>query len=139
VKIFRDQPAYALSGSAMTIFCIFIMACMARSDFFLTIFPPLLVMTVVDKVLTHHSYSTLVLLGTILAIATIYEAVLGYARRLIVMVVGARLDAKLNLHVFNWRSFCPSYGKSDYGRNDGGKTSRARAQVSCVAGQLSTR
>lgn len=68
---------------------------------FLTIFPPLLVMTVVDKVLTHHSYSTLMLLGTILAIATIYEAVLGYARRLIVMVVGARLDAKLNLHVFN--------------------------------------
>ena len=68
---------------------------------FLTIFPPLLVMTVVDKVLTHHSYSTLVLLATILAIATIYEAVLGYARRLIVMVVGARLDAKLNLHVFN--------------------------------------
>jgi ATP-binding cassette subfamily B protein len=68
---------------------------------FLTIFPPLLVMTVVDKVLTHHSYSTLLLLGTILAIATIYEAVLGYARRLIVMVVGARLDAKLNLHVFN--------------------------------------
>jgi subfamily B ATP-binding cassette protein HlyB/CyaB len=68
---------------------------------FLTIFPPLLVMTVVDKVLTHHSYSTLMLLGTILAIATIYEAVLGYARRLIVMVIGARLDAKLNLHVFN--------------------------------------
>jgi subfamily B ATP-binding cassette protein HlyB/CyaB len=68
---------------------------------FLTIFPPLLVMTVVDKVLTHHSYSTLVLLGTILAIASIYETILGYARRLIVMVVGARLDAKLNLHVFN--------------------------------------
>ena len=58
-------------------------------------------MTVVDKVLTHHSYSTLVLLATILAIATIYEALLGYARRLIVMVVGTRLDAKLNLHVFN--------------------------------------
>jgi ATP-binding cassette, subfamily B, bacterial HlyB/CyaB len=68
---------------------------------FLTIFPPLLVMTVVDKVLTHHSYSTLLLLATILAITTIYEAVLGYARRLIVMVIGARLDAKLNLHVFN--------------------------------------
>jgi ATP-binding cassette subfamily B protein len=67
----------------------------------LTIFPPFLVMTVVDKVLTHHSYSTLVLLATILAIATLYEAVLGYARRLIVMVVGVRLDAKLNLHVFN--------------------------------------
>ncbi|WP_407174839.1 peptidase domain-containing ABC transporter [Bradyrhizobium sp. STM 3562] len=68
---------------------------------FLTIFPPLLVMTVVDKVLTHGSYSTLALVAAILAIATLYEAVLGYARRLIVMVVGARLDAKLNLHVFN--------------------------------------
>jgi ATP-binding cassette subfamily B protein len=68
---------------------------------FLTIFPPLLVMQVVDKVLTHNSYSTLVLLGSILVIATAYEALLGSSRRLIVMVVGARLDAKLNLHVFN--------------------------------------
>ena len=68
---------------------------------FLTIFPPLLAMQVVDKVLMHNSYSTLVLLGSILAITTTYEALLGYSRRLIVMVVGARLDAKLNLHVFN--------------------------------------
>ena len=68
---------------------------------FLTIFPPLLVMTVVDKVLTHHSYSTLALLGAMLAIATIYETFLGYARRLIVLVVSTRLDTKLNLHVFN--------------------------------------
>ena len=30
-----------------------------------------------------------------------YETLLGYARRLIIAVVGARLDAKLNLHVFN--------------------------------------
>ncbi|MGO4572374.1 peptidase domain-containing ABC transporter [Microvirga sp. 2TAF3] len=68
---------------------------------FLTIFPPLLVMTVVDRVLTHHSYSTLVLLGTLLAAASIFETLLGHARRLIVLIVGTRLDAKLNLHVFN--------------------------------------
>lgn len=67
---------------------------------FLTIFPPLLVMSVVDKVLTHNSYSTLALLGALLAIAA-FEVLLGYARRLIVLVVGTRLDAKLNLHVFN--------------------------------------
>ena len=30
-----------------------------------------------------------------------YETLLGYARRLIITVVGARLDTKLNLHVFN--------------------------------------
>jgi subfamily B ATP-binding cassette protein HlyB/CyaB len=68
---------------------------------FLTIFPPLLVMSVVDKVLTHNSYSTLALLGALLAIAAVFEVLLGYARRLIVLVVGTRLDAKLNLHVFN--------------------------------------
>jgi subfamily B ATP-binding cassette protein HlyB/CyaB len=68
---------------------------------FLTIFPPLLVMTVIDKVLTHHSYSTLALLSALLAIATVFETFLGYARRLIVLVVGTRLDAMLNLHVFD--------------------------------------
>ena len=67
----------------------------------LTIFPPFLVMTVVDKVLTHNSYSTLVLIAVIVGIAILYETLLGYARRLIVLVVGARIDARINLHVFN--------------------------------------
>src|ERR1700722_15722065 len=58
---------------------------------FLTIFPPLLVMTVVDKVLTHNSYSTLILLATILCIAVIYETFLGYARRLMILVIGTRI------------------------------------------------
>jgi subfamily B ATP-binding cassette protein HlyB/CyaB len=68
---------------------------------FLTIFPPLLVMTVVDKVLTHHSYSTLALLSTILVIGVVYETLLGHARRMIVLVVGTRLDTRLNLHMFS--------------------------------------
>ena len=67
----------------------------------LTIFPPFLVMVVVDKVLTHHSYSTLVLLSTLLVIAVIYETILGFMRRLIIAIIGVRIDAKLNLHVFN--------------------------------------
>jgi ATP-binding cassette subfamily B protein len=68
---------------------------------FLTIFPPLLVMQVVDRVLTHHSYSTLTLISLILATAVFYETLLGYARRLIILVVGVRVDAQLNLQVFN--------------------------------------
>ena len=68
---------------------------------FLTIFPPLMVMTVIDKVLTHNSYSTLMLLGVILGIGIAYETFLGYGRRLIILVIGTRIDAKLNLHVFN--------------------------------------
>jgi len=67
----------------------------------LTIVPPLLVMTVVDRVVTHHSISTLVLLSVILGITTLYETLLGYARREIVQVVSTRVDTKLNLHVFN--------------------------------------
>jgi subfamily B ATP-binding cassette protein HlyB/CyaB len=67
----------------------------------LTIFPPFLVMTVVDKVLTHSSYSTLALIALIVGVAIVYETLLGYARRLIVLVVGTRIDARINLHVFN--------------------------------------
>ncbi len=67
----------------------------------LTIVPPLLVMTVVDRVVVHHSMSTLVLLSVVLLIITVYETVLGYARRELVQVVSTRVDARLNLHVFD--------------------------------------
>ena len=67
----------------------------------LTIFPPLLVMQVVDRVLTHHSYSTLFLISMILLVSVAYETLLGYARRLIILVIGVRTDAKLSLHIFN--------------------------------------
>jgi ATP-binding cassette subfamily B protein len=66
----------------------------------LTVFPPLVVMSVVDKVLTHGSYSTLTLLAVALTITTIGEVLLGHARRSIVLVVGMRLDARLSLEVF---------------------------------------
>jgi subfamily B ATP-binding cassette protein HlyB/CyaB len=67
----------------------------------LTIVPPLLVMSVIDRVVVHHSLSTLVLLCVILGIITAYETLLGFARRELVQVVSTRVDARLNLHVFN--------------------------------------
>lgn len=67
----------------------------------LTIFPPLVVMTMVNKVLQFHSVSTLVLISAILLVVIAYDTLLSYARRIVVAVVGARLDTKLNLHVFN--------------------------------------
>ncbi|WP_407159421.1 peptidase domain-containing ABC transporter [Bradyrhizobium sp. STM 3557] len=67
----------------------------------LTILPPLVVMATVNKVLQFQSVSTLILLALLISTAMVYETLLGYARRLIVAVVSARLDAKLNLHVFN--------------------------------------
>jgi subfamily B ATP-binding cassette protein HlyB/CyaB len=68
---------------------------------FLTIVPPLLVMIVINKVLDHYSLSTLFLLSVVLLIAVLYETLLGYARRELTQVVAARLDTRLNLHIFN--------------------------------------
>lgn len=67
----------------------------------LTVFPPLIVMAVMNRVLEFRSFSTLTLLAAMVVVITLYETLLGYARRHIVAVVGARLDAKLNLHIFN--------------------------------------
>jgi subfamily B ATP-binding cassette protein HlyB/CyaB len=67
----------------------------------LTIFPPLLIMAMVNRVLLYHSVSTLILLSVLMGIFFLYETLLGYARRLIIAIVGARLDTKLNIHVFS--------------------------------------
>ncbi|WP_158742431.1 peptidase domain-containing ABC transporter [Acidisphaera sp. L21] len=66
----------------------------------LTILPPLLVMSVIDRVVGHHSLSTLVLLSTILAIAAIYETLLGYGRRELIQIISTRVDTRLQLHIF---------------------------------------
>ena len=67
----------------------------------LTIIPPLIAMQVFDRVIAHHSYSTLFLISSVVMILIFYETLLGYARRLIIVVIGARIDATLNIHVFN--------------------------------------
>ncbi len=68
---------------------------------FLTIVPPLLVLIVINKVLQFHSMPTLVLLSLILVVALSYETLLGFARRELTQVMATRLDARLNLHIFN--------------------------------------
>lgn len=66
----------------------------------LTVLPALMVMTVIDQVVTHQSLSTLVLMSLLIGIAMLSETILGYARQQLILVVGARVDAKLNLHMF---------------------------------------
>ena len=67
----------------------------------LSIIPPLMVMAVIDRVVAHHSVSTLILLSVIIAIITGYEMMLGWGRRELVGVLATRLDTKLNLHLFS--------------------------------------
>jgi ATP-binding cassette, subfamily B, bacterial HlyB/CyaB len=66
----------------------------------LTVLPPLMVSTVIDQVVTHQSMSTLVLMSLLIGVAMLSETMLSFARRQLILVVGARVDAKLNLHVF---------------------------------------
>ena len=102
----------------------------------LTVFPPLIVMAVVNRVLQFHSVSTLVLLSLVMAIIFFYETLLGYSRRLIVTVIGARLDAKLNLHIFNRLLRLPL----DYfERNSAGETMYKVSQVHRVRAFLTGR
>ncbi len=66
----------------------------------LTIFPPLIIMTVVDRVVTHRSWSTLTMVTLILATATLYEMLINWSRRQQILHVATRLDAKLGLYTF---------------------------------------
>ena len=67
----------------------------------LAIGPPLLVMTVVNRVMIYHSMSTLALLAILVVVLVAYETLLGYARRLLTAVLAIRVDTKLALHLFN--------------------------------------
>jgi ATP-binding cassette subfamily B protein len=92
----------------------------------LAILPPMVVMATVNKVLQFHSVSTLVLLAAVLLVAVGYDTLLGHARRAIVSVVGARLDTRLNLHIFNRLLRLPL---DYYERHPAGETMYKVAQV----------
>ncbi len=66
----------------------------------LQVLPPFLVMVAIDRVLTHHSLSTLALISLILVLIAGYETLLGYVRRELVEVLSTRVDTRLSLHVF---------------------------------------
>ena len=92
----------------------------------LAIVPPLLVMTVIDRVVAHHSMSTLILISTMLAVLTVYETLLNWGRRELVLVMSTRIDTKLNLHVFARLLALPL---DFFERNQAGETIGRIAQV----------
>ena len=67
----------------------------------LQIFPALIVMQVLDRVVNYHSMATLVSLSSFVLILTFYEILLTYARRELSLVLSSRLDARISLHAFN--------------------------------------
>jgi len=62
--------------------------------------PPFLFMIVLDRVLTNHSVSTLIVIAGALLLLILFEVVLGYLRRMFTEIATTRIDARLNLHIF---------------------------------------
>ncbi len=66
----------------------------------LSIVMMLLVMGVVGGVVTYRSYNTLALLSLLLGIAMLFEGFFGYIRRQLTIVLGRRVEARVNLEMF---------------------------------------
>ncbi|AXY21676.1 MULTISPECIES: peptidase domain-containing ABC transporter [Komagataeibacter] len=67
----------------------------------LAVFPPLIVMQVIDRVVSFHSMATLISLTGLVVVMAFYEILLSYARRELTLVLTTRLDTRISLAVFD--------------------------------------
>jgi ABC-type bacteriocin/lantibiotic exporter with double-glycine peptidase domain len=67
----------------------------------LSIIPIIIVMQTIGTVIQYHSGNTLALIAVIMVIATAFETLLTFGRKLLEVVMAAKLDARLNLTIFN--------------------------------------
>jgi ATP-binding cassette subfamily B protein len=102
----------------------------------LAIIPAFIVMGTIDRVLEYNSLNTFWLMTGILGIMMFFECVLGWARRELVNVIGAKLDTKLNLHLFNRLLALPL---DFFERNQAGETISRLRNVQRVRDFLSGR
>ena len=65
-----------------------------------SIFPALIVMQVINNVVNHHSMSTLVSISAIIVVLAVYETLISFGRREIVLVLSTRLDSRIALVIF---------------------------------------
>ena len=61
---------------------------------------PLCTQVIIDKVVVHHSSSTLVVILSALALFVLFSAALSYARQYLLLHTGNRIDAVLGMRVF---------------------------------------
>ncbi|OYV34466.1 MAG: ABC transporter ATP-binding protein [Rhodospirillales bacterium 20-64-7] len=67
----------------------------------LSIVPMLMVMQTIGIVLQYHSVNTLELVVVVLVIAVVFEMLLSWARKLLQVIMAAKLDARINLMIFD--------------------------------------
>lgn len=67
----------------------------------LSLFPVIMVMTLMDRVLYNRSVSTLGVLGLALLVVTTFDTLFFYLRRSLIVTASNRIDARINLYVFD--------------------------------------
>lgn len=67
----------------------------------LALFPPITFMVLLDRVLYNRSMSTLEVLGAALLVVIAFDTIFGYLRRYLILVATSRVDARINLYVFD--------------------------------------
>ncbi len=67
----------------------------------LSVLPILMIMTTVNIVVQYHSTNTLTLIVVVLLIALAFEMILTWGRKLLTVILAAKLDARLNLLIFD--------------------------------------
>jgi ATP-binding cassette, subfamily B, bacterial HlyB/CyaB len=102
----------------------------------LAIVPAFIIMGMIDRVIEYNSLSTFWMLTWILVIFVFFETVLGWARRELVLVMSAKLDAKLNIHLFGRLL---GLGLEFFERNQAGETISRLGNISRIRDFLTGR
>ncbi|MBB3771983.1 HlyB family type I secretion system ABC transporter [Angulomicrobium tetraedrale] len=67
----------------------------------LSVLPVLMIMTTLNTVVIYKSFNTLTLIVVVLVIALIFEMLITWSRRMLLVVLACRLDTRLNLAIFD--------------------------------------
>ena len=88
-QILRERRIFRDIGVAAIILSLF------------TLVPPLLFMMIADRVLVYQRLSTLWVLGIGVAFLLVFDTAFGFLKRYLVAIGTARIDARLNIYMFN--------------------------------------
>jgi HlyB family type I secretion system ABC transporter len=67
----------------------------------LSVIPVLMIMTTLNTVVMYHSVNTLTLIVVVTLIALVFEMLIAWSRRILLVTLANRLDTRLNLLIFN--------------------------------------
>ncbi len=92
----------------------------------LSVLPVLMIVTTLNTVVTYRSINTLTLIIVILLIALVFEMLITWSRRMLLVVLACRLDTRLNLAIFDRLMTLPL---DFFERNQAGELSYKVAQL----------